>query len=1273
MVKKIFKILLILAGTLTALLILIVFLLGMGVLNGTIKKTISAQAAKSLNGQLSIGSMQGRLFTGFTLHDMILVSSSDTIIKCDEIDIRYNLKALLHKKIEMDLIWISNPSFNLKQEQDSSWNFMNVLKSNDEMKDTVQTTSTWSIIVKDLRVSDLTAGISPLSKGSIPEFVHAEILLNASAYGDTFNVGLDTFQLITRNPDFKLLNLSGQFLSGAGTLRWKDVRLKLENSLAQSDGIYNTELSSSPGIKLMLSPLSIDDIRQFLPDTAIYGAPYIKVFLSGDPRKYIFNLQLSAENQKIDFEGELNDYKSDAKYSGSLKTENLDPSYWTHDKSMSSKISGRLDINGSGFDIKNNNVTMSGNFGDLTYASYKVSGFNVDATKTKDRAAGSLSAGTAIGQVKMKFDLRDIFSIPAYDLLCNYNHVNAAVFPGLDSLQTNLNGQLHIKGRGVSPAKIKASAVLNSYNSRLLGDSISNFTFTANYDNGTYNFYLPDVVTPYFRAGAEGKGNIGNYNETTFHIEPLEPARLLTAFGMPQINVSGKAEGTISDQADSLKANLMLDLSDIKYDSLSIGQLTANANVTGFRNAYKGFINVNSANIVYGSSRIKSADLNAEGSDSTIHADIRLNVDDSLRAAFTGLIAGFKNPMINIEKLAIDYGAMSWASINDSASVELTPDYVLIDRFGMSSGDQEISVNGRFAFRGSEDISLRVDNLDLALLPLEKFLPVGASGLVSSYFHLGGTSSKPVIEGNLSADKLGIGDITVDSIRSSIQYNDEMLAYDGRISQELNDSIAVVARIPVHISFSDSIYLKRDSQGFELKAGFDSLDLKSASSLFPLPGIELNGIAGFSADIKNTMNDPDIGGHIKISNGRLRYPDFGIDYKDILISAGMQQNRIAIDKFSANAGKGNLDLQGSVGIQSIDSMNLKDINLALDAKNFQALKSGKAELNFNSDAKISSESGKSNIGGTFRINSSKINVDYLTSEFSKKKDEPDPPLLVAALMDTNSVAAIPDTSKASSFSYAELLRNMGGEMTIDIPGNTWVTGEDMNFELEGTMRVVIAKSIMNLFGDLNVKRGYYKIYGRSFNFNKGKITFTGGSEINPEVDFEIIYRFRDIDKDLRNLKLTIQGRMLQPELAFFLDDEVLEEKDALSYIAFGKSVNQLGEGERSKMSGQSIAMGTAVTQLSSALKGVLQESAGIDVFEVTEGEDWKSGNVTIGKYVTNKLFLGYERSFDFSRETKTANTEKVMLEYQILRNLILKATNQAINSGFDLIFRKSWR
>jgi autotransporter translocation and assembly factor TamB len=91
------------------------------------------------------------------------------------------------------------------------------------------------------------------------------------------------------------------------------------------------------------------------------------------------------------------------------------------------------------------------------------------------------------------------------------------------------------------------------------------------------------------------------------------------------------------------------------------------------------------------------------------------------------------------------------------------------------------------------------------------------------------------------------------------------------------------------------------------------------------------------------------------------------------------------------------------------------------------------------------------------------------------------------------------------------------------------------------------------------------------------------------------------------------------------------------------------------------------------LKDVLQQTTGLDVLEISGENDWKSTNVTIGKYITNKLYISYEQSFNFDRQSKVIYAEKFMLEYHILRNLILKATNQEINSGFDLIYTKKWR
>ena len=88
---------------------------------------------------------------------------------------------------------------------------------------------------------------------------------------------------------------------------------------------------------------------------------------------------------------------------------------------------------------------------------------------------------------------------------------------------------------------------------------------------------------------------------------------------------------------------------------------------------------------------------------------------------------------------------------------------------------------------------------------------------------------------------------------------------------------------------------------------------------------------------------------------------------------------------------------------------------------------------------------------------------------------------------------------------------------------------------------------------------------------------------------------------------------------------------------------------------------------------MLGNRLGMDVVEISSGESWKSGQVKIGKYITNDLFLSYQQTYAFDKKEKIIEPEKITLEYQILRALFLQATNQTTNSGFDLIFRKSWR
>lgn len=1274
MVKKIIKILFITLASLAVLIIILVFVLGAGLLNGLVAKTVTEQAGKKLNGELSIGSIDGRLISHFTIHDISIIYGSDTLLYCDELEIDYALKPLFSKEISLGLIMVNGLALDLRQEADSSWNFMKLLPPGEDEADTSSAGSGWKISLSDLVIRNFTSEIVTLdTSGMIPSRIESGMRLSASMSGDTLNAKLDSLRITAYNPDFSVNEISGTFSKRGNIIAWNDLIVQLTGSRLESQGSYMVD-EGAVDARIALSPLDLDDIRSLLPELQIFGTPDINVDLKGTEKQYAMVVEVAEGNQRIGISASLSDYRENPRYTARIEAENLDGYHWTANKELSSDISGVVVIDGSGFDIKTNSFKVNAGFNNLRFGEYTAGNLVLESEKNRDRLSGVLQSETFAGDIKMDFSLSDVFGNPAYRVLLTYKNVNADNIPGIDSVWTNLNGNLTLDGRGLDPDKIVADITLKSDSSRIMDQWLGNFALEGEYNRGDYKFDLRDLGAPYLNLTADGNGNIKKTNDIRFSMEPLDLTGLLKIFGLPAVSLTGKIAGNLTGTIDSLNTFINLNLSDIVYDTISVGEITAEINANMVDKSLSGGFQLNISNVTAGTLSLQSADIAAKYQDNLIEADLDIFIDDSLRTYFNGSVAGLENPIIRINNFRVGYNNLEWSTVHDSASVTLNEEDITVNSFSLGSGDQRIDVDGMFAFEGDEDLSVSLSNLELEALPLGTMLPYEVSGMLNMGLSLGGTAGMPVIDGNIKMDDLEISGFQIDSVRSGISYSDRLLHFTGKIASGLYESVSVTADIPVQIAFNDTISLLNDDNGFQVIASIDSLNLEEISQLFPMESTSISGFANLNVEVNNSIRNPLISGTFELSDAAVNNKKYGAEYSDIFLFVSIDSSTAALDTLHLSSGKGIFSMNGYVSLENTDSISLNDFKMALSASDFQAVESSSIELNFDSDLNLSGTLGNPAFSGDLEINSSKINIDYFSTLFSQKTDEPNQPLLIEALRDTLEITAASDTSsKAPAFSGTGFYKSLTGEIVVDIPGNTWVTGKDMNLELEGSLRGVKKDENINLFGDLNVRRGYYKIYGRSFDFERGKITFTGSSEFNPDVDFEIVYNFRDIEKELRDLSLLISGRLMQPELKFMLDDETIEEKDAISYIAFGKSVNQLGEGEREKFDGQEVAMGAAVSQLSSVLKGVLQESTGVDVFEVTGGEDWKSGSVTIGKYITNNLFLSYDRSFDFDKQSKTADSEKIMLEYQILRNLILKATNQEINSGFDFIWRKTWR
>ena len=111
----------------------------------------------------------------------------------------------------------------------------------------------------------------------------------------------------------------------------------------------------------------------------------------------------------------------------------------------------------------------------------------------------------------------------------------------------------------------------------------------------------------------------------------------------------------------------------------------------------------------------------------------------------------------------------------------------------------------------------------------------------------------------------------------------------------------------------------------------------------------------------------------------------------------------------------------------------------------------------------------------------------------------------------------------------------------------------------------------------------------------------------------------------------------------------LPEEDILSLLAFGKTIDRLSGSEKTALSSQGAAIAGNI--ISGILEKRVGNTLGLDTLEVEVGDELGTGSVRGGRYVTQDLFLSYERQLG----EQSGNTVEV--EYSLGPRVKLKGTS----------------
>ncbi len=388
--------------------------------------------------------------------------------------------------------------------------------------------------------------------------------------------------------------------------------------------------------------------------------------------------------------------------------------------------------------------------------------------------------------------------------------------------------------------------------------------------------------------------------------------------------------------------------------------------------------------------------------------------------------------------------------------------------------------------------------------------------------------------------------------------------------------------------------------------------------------------------LRGTPNKPYGDGYLGVHQGKMFVSALGKTLDDITIDLRLtRSNHLKLENLYIHSGKGTL--QGSGTARFTDKF--EEARLHLKAANFDAIEDDLLEIILDGNLDITANKDIDfNIDGDMKILEGELRIPETTTS-----------------------VVVEDT--ISTIINEWVNEHLESEINLEIKRNTWIRNRELNIEIKGELVLIkdLKETEFKLFGTVEaIKGGTYKLYGKKFIVDEGKISFSGPI-LNPELNIIASYNLPDI-----TIYVIINGELEQFELSLSSTPE-MEEKDILSYLFFGKPYNFLTTDEQNTIDNDEQAMQLLTGYAAAQLTHLVGEELGLDVLELETDFQTGGTKIAIGKYIIRNLFVKYTQEFG-----ETTN-ESLKAEYRFGRGFSMEAsTSTEGESGADLYWLIEW-
>jgi hypothetical protein len=484
-------------------------------------------------------------------------------------------------------------------------------------------------------------------------------------------------------------------------------------------------------------------------------------------------------------------------------------------------------------------------------------------------------------------------------------------------------------------------------------------------------------------------------------------------------------------------------------------------------------------------------------------------------------------------------------------------------------------------------------------------------------------------------------------------YNPDALRIDTTVEQvelrlfdyRLRNAAPLRLNVDRQIVQVDAFKLIGDDTELDLSGSVDlrdqtlALQANGAANLAVLQGfvadVRSSGRAEVSARISGTAGEPVVSGNTLLADGRLRQLSFPHALEDLNGIVTFDATGIRVDGVTARLGGGPIRFGGRIGLfgYRISEFDLTVTGEEMRLRYPDGMRSvvdGALTLQGPVDAPV--------VGGTLTVRSATWTRAFTTSGN-----------LFSGL--TGGDAALPavegQVTAASALRYDIRLV---APSTLRIENDTARIVASADLTLRGTFDRPL------LFGRADIESGAVEFEGRRYLVTRGSLDFANANRIQPFFDVEAETRVRVPGQTYRvTMRMAGTTERLQPQ---FTSDPPLQTLDILTLLFSDQAPSgdmELARLQRPNEREQRLVEARATRALTGALSDevgrVVEQTFGVDTFQITPllNDPYQqsarlnlnpTARVTIGKRISNRIFLTYARSLSSS-----TRDEIILLEF----------------------------